>query len=126
MLVTLGNRLYQGIFVTLRIAGVTAMTKNQPKKLTAIKLDQIKPGETRKQIPDAGCAGLYYIVQPSGARSWSIWYRRQADRKQRKVTLSGSLSLAAARAKAAGLLEQVAKGEDPAASLQIEKQAART
>jgi integrase len=95
------------------------------KKLTALKIDQLRPRAVRTEYPDGGCAGLYCVVQPSGKRSWAVRYRRKADGKPRKITLDGSLSLAAARAKGAEYMERVAKGEDPAAALQIEKQAAR-
>jgi integrase len=95
------------------------------KKLTALKIEQLKPRATRTEYPDGGCAGLYCVIQPSGKRSWAVRYRRKADGKPRKITLDGSLSLAAARAKAAEYMEHVAKGEDPAAALQIKKQAAR-
>jgi integrase len=95
------------------------------KKLTALKIEQLRPRAIRTEYPDGGCAGLYFIVQPSGKRSWAVRYRRKADGKPRKITLDGSLSLAAARAKGAEYMERVAKGEDPAAALQIEKQVAR-
>jgi integrase len=95
------------------------------KKLTALKVEQAKSRSIRTEMPDGGCAGLYLVIQPNGKRSWAIRYRRKADGKPRKITLSGSLSLAAARAKSTDLLEQAAKGADPAATIQIEKQAAR-
>jgi integrase len=95
------------------------------KRLTALKVEQAKPRTIRTEIPDGGCAGLYLVLQPSGRRSWAVRYRRKADGQPRKITLDGSLSLAAARAKASEQMEKVAKGEDPAAVLQIEKQAAR-
>lgn len=95
------------------------------KKLTALKIDQLRPRTIRTEYPDGGCAGLYYVVQPTGKRSWAVRYRRKADGKPRKITLDGSLPLAAARAKTAEYMERVAKGQDPAAALQIEKQAAR-
>jgi len=95
------------------------------KKLTALKIDQLRPRAIRTEYPDGGCAGLYCVIQPTGKRSWAVRYRRKADGKPRKITLDGSLPLAAARAKGAEYMERVAKGQDPAAALQIEKQAAR-
>src|SRR5258708_2731306 len=54
----------------------------------------------RTEYPDAACIGLYLIVQPSGARSWALRYRRPGG-KNAKLTLGdageGGLSLAAAR-----------------------------
>ena len=96
------------------------------KKLTALKIEQLRPRAIRTEYPDGGCAGLYCVVQPSGKRSWAVRYRRKADGKPRKITLDGSLPLAAARAKGAEYMERVAKGEDPAAALQIEKQVVRS
>ena len=47
---------------------------------------------------DAGCRGLYLVVQPSGARSWAVRYRHGGQ--SRKLTLDGFPSLAAARKQA--------------------------
>ena len=44
------------------------------KELTAIAIEKIKPGP-RQEIPDGRVAGLYFIVQPSGKRSWAVRYR---------------------------------------------------
>jgi integrase len=80
--------------------------------LTAKAIENAKPGPTRREISDAGCRGLYLVVQPSGARSWAIRYRFQG--KSRKVTLSGFVALAAARKQAAATLAELANGVDPA------------
>ena len=50
------------------------------KELTAVALGKMKPGSTRQEIPDGRIAGLYFIIQPSGKRSWAVRYqvRRQA------------------------------------------------
>ena len=57
----------------------------------------------RTEYPDAGCPGLYLIVQPSGTRSWALRYAHNG--KTGKKTLGragdGGVSLAAARAAAA-------------------------
>ena len=37
------------------------------KGFTDISVLNLKPGVTRREIPDGGCAGLYAIIQPSGA-----------------------------------------------------------
>jgi integrase len=102
-----------------------------PKKLTAISVQSVTPGNERKEIADAGCAGLYLVVQPSGARSWALRYR-YLD-KTRKLTLgpvltmaSGEaepddveigtpLTLAAARKLAQDELHKLKLGRDPAA-----------
>jgi len=53
----------------------------------------------RAEYADAGCPGLYLIVQSSGTRSWALRFRRQG--RSVKHTLGragkGGLSLSAAR-----------------------------
>jgi integrase len=85
--------------------------------LTDIAIRNLKAGESRREIPDPGCAGLYVVVQPSpsGRKSFAVRYR--FDGKPRKLTLKVS-SLAAARKLAADALYQVAQGSDPAQTKQ--------
>jgi integrase len=87
-------------------------------KLTAITVEKFKPGAARREVPDRACAGLYLVVQPSGAKSWAVRYRRGG--KTRKLTLGNveALPLAAARRAAADALHEVAVGRDPAADKQ--------
>jgi integrase len=97
------------------------------KRLTAIAIENFKPSDQRREISDG--RGLYLVVQPSGAKSWCVRYRRRSDRKARKLTLDGgALSLAEARARAAEAMRQVQSGADPAAAKvdakSAEKQAA--
>jgi integrase len=81
-------------------------------RFTAKSVEHIKPGATRREIPDGGCAGLYLQVQPSGKKSWAVRYRYQGH--PTKLTLIGVTSLADARVAATRAREQVAKGMDPA------------
>jgi integrase len=91
-------------------------------KLTQIKVANIKADPARRiEIPDAGKPGLYLIVQPNGRRSWAIRYRRQSDRKPRKLTLDGFPSLGLAHKLAQQFLDRVADGGDPAAEKQARK-----
>jgi hypothetical protein len=55
------------------------------KGLTAKQVENAKPRAVRVELPDAGCSGLYLIIQPSGARSWAVRYRFAG--KPRKLTL---------------------------------------
>lgn len=87
------------------------------KGLTAKQVENIRPRATRVELPDAGCRGLYLVVQPSGARSWAVRYRYGG--KPRKLTLEPEagappLTLAAARRLAADALLRLEKGTDPA------------
>jgi integrase len=112
------------------------MTK--PKKFTAISIEAIKPASIRQEIRDPGCAGLYLIVQPSGAKSWAFRYRH--GDKPRKLTLGSwfagegecpnvalgmPLSLAGARKLAVEAAAQVAAGIDPGMAKVNEQKAAR-
>jgi integrase len=85
-------------------------------KLTAKSIEHIKPGATRREIPDAGCRGLYLIVQPSGRKSWATRYRFKQEPV--KLTLGSwpALTLAAARKAATDALHDLTQGRDPAAA----------
>ena len=74
------------------------------------KLDPLR----RLEIPDGALVGLYFIVQPSGAKSWAVRYR--ADGRPRKLTLAPypRMGLAEARRAAGEALRIVSEGGDPA------------
>jgi integrase len=84
------------------------------KTLTAKAIENAKPGAVRREIPDAGCKGLYFVLQPSGARSWAVRYRH--DGRTRKFTLVGFPTLAVARQQATAALVELEQGRDPAAA----------
>ena len=81
-------------------------------RLTDISIKNLKPGATRREIPDQHQRGLYCIVQPTGAKVFAVRYR--FDGRPRKLTLQAGISLAAARKEAADALYQVQQGKDPA------------
>jgi integrase len=97
------------------------------KVLTDAAVARFKPSTKRREIPDARAAGLHLVIQPSGARSWALRFRRP-DGKSAKLTLgpacfSGQelqgdpvlgqpLTLAAARLLAANIHRQRAMGID--------------
>jgi integrase len=66
-------------------------------------VESVRPKAVRVEYSDAGCPGLYLIVQPSGTRSWAV--RDRHNGINRKLTLgragADGLTLAAARAAAA-------------------------
>jgi integrase len=88
------------------------------KLLTARAVEAAKPkrnragGLVRAEYPDAGCPGLYLVVQPTGARSYAHRYRDR-NGKPRKDTLEVG-SLAAARAAVAAARLRLERGADPA------------
>src|SRR5262245_19896143 len=93
--------------------------------LTALKVENARPTEKRREIPDKGKPGLFLVIQPSGHKSWCVRYRRLSDKKPRKLVLPGGLvSLATARKLAQQALAAVAEGGDPAAQKQADKRIA--
>jgi integrase len=97
------------------------------KKLTTAGVKKKGAGEARREIPDAGAAGLFLIVQPSGQKSWALRFRRP-DGRPAKLTLGAfdlserelegepilgqPLSVVAARQLAATLNRERARGID--------------
>ena len=66
-------------------------------------VESVRPKAARTEYPDAGCPGLYLIVQPSGTRSWAFRFRHNGVNGKKTLGRAGDggLSLAAARAAAA-------------------------
>lgn len=113
------------------------------RSMTAISVANARPNKKKRvEIPDTKCAGLYLIVQPSGAKSWAYRYRiggkpakltlgavyiatGQADEPTEAV-LGQSNTLAGARELAMAASRKVARGLDPAAELKDRKARART
>ncbi len=95
------------------------------KVLTQAALDALKPSDRRREIADGKISGLYFIVQPSGARSWA--YRYKAGGKSRKLTLGPYplVGLAAARDKARKAAAERVDGVDPALAKRAAKAEAR-
>jgi integrase len=93
------------------------------KKLTDVAIRNLKAGAVRREVPDGGAVGLYIIVQPSGRKSYAVRYR--VGGRNRKLTLPGGLTLAAARKAASDALLEVANGGDPAAVKQQRKRVAK-
>ncbi|MBR1296660.1 site-specific integrase [Bradyrhizobium sp. AUGA SZCCT0042] len=111
------------------------------KTLTAAAVKNHRPGKKRREIPDGGCPGLHLVVQPSGAKSWALRYRRP-DKRTAKLALGsvferdgqepntepvigGHLTLAAAHRLVAELRHQIAQGRDPGASYIAERERRR-
>ena len=95
------------------------------KELTTIALEKLKPGPTRREIPDGRVGGLYFIVQPSGKRSWAYRYRLAG--KPRKYTIGAypAIALKTARERAGKAKDKVAEGKDPGAEKKAARAAAR-
>ncbi|TVQ52098.1 MAG: site-specific integrase [Rhodobacteraceae bacterium] len=97
-------------------------TKTKAKTLTARGIEALESDPVaRREIPDGGAAGLYLVIQPSGAKSWAFRYRLGG--KPKKVVLGAypEMSLAGARRKAEAAAAAVERGDDPAAEKRAEK-----
>lgn len=85
------------------------------KALTHISVENLKPAPTRREVPDGKIAGLYLVLQPSGARSWAVRYRVDGTPKKLTIGPYPAVDLAAARRRAQEAIGDVAAGKDPAA-----------
>lgn len=91
------------------------------KALTAAAISKFKGGAKRQEIPDAHTPGLYFLVQPSGAKSWAV--RARVDGRLLKFTIGKYLAgddqaragaeLSKARAEAAEIIRQAKAGANP-------------
>jgi integrase len=103
------------------------------KALTAAAVRLAKRSHDRREIPDGACPGLNLIIQPSGAKSWALRFRRPDGRPAKLTlgsvfdidrqtepntapTIGGHLTLAAARRLVGELRHEIAQGRDPAAA----------
>jgi hypothetical protein len=112
------------------------------KHLTAAAVAKIRPAKDRIEVPDAGARGLYLVVQPSGAKSWALRFRRPDGRPAKLAlgtvylpegqeepnlapVIGGHLTLAGAHRLVAELRHQIAHGHDPAFAHFTAKKAAQ-
>jgi Arm DNA-binding domain len=66
--------------------------------LTDLLIKKLPLPDKRKEVPDGKIAGLYLVLQPSGAKSWAARYR--VDGAPRKLTLGPYPALDLAKAQA--------------------------
>lgn len=103
-----------------------AVVREGAAGLTDAEIKALKPRATRYDVADTGTAGLTLRVWPTGAKRWSVWYRK-VDGTTRRLSLGRygakppAWSLARARKRARQVNADVQRGADP----QGEKQAAR-
>jgi integrase len=62
------------------------------RALNVLSVKNFKPGKARVEVGDAGCPGLYLVVQPSGRKSWALRTRKLSDGRTAKLTL-GTVNL---------------------------------
>lgn len=96
------------------------MPKKTAIALTVKFIDNIKPSDQRKEVPDGDCTGLYLMVQPTGTKGWVMRFRWEG--KQCKMTLgpygskTGELGLKEARLEGHRILGQLREGINPIAA----------
>ena len=95
------------------------------KDLTVKALESLKPGAARREVPDGHTRGLFYVFQPSGAASWAYRYRSAGKPKKLTIGTYPAIDIKAARELASEAAKTVARGDDPAATKQSAKIAAR-
>jgi integrase len=94
------------------------------KKLTVKSIENLKPGATRREVPDGTIRGLYLAIQPSGSKSYVLRYRHAS--RPRKLTIGGAdIGLGEAHKLATKALAEIAGGKDPAAERKSAKAEAR-
>jgi integrase len=93
--------------------------------LTDLEIKKLPIPESRREIPDGRIAGLYMIVQPSGAKSWAVRYRAFGIPKKLTLGAYPAIDLATARKRAQEALGTVAGGKDPGAAKKAAREAAR-
>jgi integrase len=93
--------------------------------LTDVAISKLTPRETRREVPDGKIAGLYLVLQPSGAKSWALRYRAAGVPKKLTIGTYPGIGVAAARARAQKALAQVVDGNDPAAAKKAAREAAK-
>jgi integrase len=91
------------------------------RPLTVWTVETIKPGPSRKEIPDRHLPGLYLVLQPSGARSWAVRYRSGGRTRKHTLGPYPAIDLKTARILASRALRTVAEGRDPGREKALER-----
>jgi integrase len=92
------------------------------KRLTALSVENAKPGTSRREISDNG-SGLFLVVQPSGHKSFAVRFRVNGIPK--KLTLPAGLSLHDARTQAHAAIAEAKRGNDPTKAKRVAQQQRR-
>ena len=95
------------------------------KRLTARFVDTVSTEADRIDFADAVVRGLALRVTKSGAKSWTLRYRRKCDGRLRRLTLGSfpAVGLDEARQLARTHIVEIGRGADPAEALQESKRA---
>ena len=107
------------VFVTLSVTLEAIVAK----ELTAVAIEKMKPGDARQEIPDGRISGLYFIIQPSGKRSWAVRYRFGGVPVKLTLGAYPAIELKRARELAGEAKDKVEEGQDPSAEKKARKAA---
>lgn len=95
------------------------------RDLTVKALKNLKPGATRREVPDGHTRGLFFVLQTTGAASWAFRYRFAGKPKKLTIGPYPAIDLPAARKLASEAVQAAARGENPARAKQTAKASAR-
>jgi integrase len=84
-------------------------------RLTVKSVEAIAATSKRREIPDELLPGLYFIVQPSGVKSWAVRYRLNGRTFKHTLGRYPLFDLKTAREAGAKALRAVAEGGQPGA-----------
>jgi integrase len=92
--------------------------------LTDLQIEKHRPNPTKRlEVPDGKIAGLYLVVQPSGAKSWALRYRVAGAPKKFTIGPYPAIGLGTARKRAQKALAEVVDGIDPSAQKKAVREA---
>jgi integrase len=91
------------------------MKLTERMKLTEKTIERIRPTDTRQEIADHLVRNLYFIIQPSGVRSWAVRFWLHGRGYKKTLGSFPALSLAKAREMARADLLLVARKINPLA-----------
>jgi integrase len=100
---------------------MTRATANK-RRLTEGFVNKLRPKETSFLVWDEYTRGLSVRVEPTGSKSWMVYYRSSGKVRWYRIGGASSIKLPDARKLAGRVLFQVAEGKDP----QAERNAERT
>ena len=95
------------------------------KDLTIKALENLKPGSSRREVPDGHTRGLFFVLQPTGKAAWAYRYRFAGTPKKLTLGPYPNIGLPDARSLATEAANAVARGIDPAATKQAQKASER-
>lgn len=96
-----------------------------PKKNLTVRFVETVKVDVRTDFWDETVRGLVLRVSPTGAKSWTVVYSREADGEKRRLTLGQfpAIPLEKARRKALDAVMAIADGDDPSADKRAKKAA---